>query len=158
MGIQSPFAFVRLSLLLGGLLLAISVAASVASAQDLGADKPKAEVVASGLATGFSSGAFAPDGARVVSGGLDGTAKLWDVATGALLFQHSVYVYSVAFSPGDARVVSAGGDFDNNDCTAKLWHAATGALLRSFIGHTGRIRSVVFSPEYGMDDLRALCC
>jgi WD40 repeat protein len=138
-----------LRLPLAGLLLATPLTANVASAQKQSSVKLKTEVVASGGSAEFFSGAFSPDGTRVVSGSTGGTAKLWDVATGALLrtFQNSVSVYSVAFSPDGARVLSAGGDFENHDCTAKLWDAETGEVLLTFSGHTGWIRSAVFSRD-----------
>ena len=45
---------------------------------------------------------FSPDGKTILSGCHDGTARLWDVATG-LLHRHPIrtrdQVFSVAFSP-----------------------------------------------------------
>jgi WD40 repeat protein len=55
---------------------------------------------------------------------------------------HSDRVYSVAFSPDGAQVLSSG-----EDKSIKLWDAATGALIRTFAGHSGGVSSVAFSPD-----------
>jgi WD40 repeat protein len=56
-----------------------------------------------GHSAGVWSVAFSPDGARLASGSADGTAKVWDTATGALLqtLPAGGEVRSVAFSPTD---------------------------------------------------------
>jgi WD40 repeat protein len=67
--------------------------------------------------------------AAVLSGSHDYTVKLWDAATGALIrtFEgHSRDVYSVAFSPDGARILSGSGDIFGMDKTVKLWNAVTG--------------------------------
>jgi WD40 repeat protein len=59
--------------------------------------------------------AFSPDSARVLSGSVDRTIKLWDAETGALIrtfMGHSSPVNSVGFSPGGARVVNPRGSGD----------------------------------------------
>ena len=52
---------------------------------------------------------------------------------------HSQSVYSVAFSPDGARLVS--GSADN---TIKLWEVQSGRLLRTLVGHTGTVRHLLF--------------
>jgi WD40 repeat protein len=109
----------------------------------------------SGHTDTVESVAFSPDGKYVLTGSLDNTAKLWDVATGAevrTFSGHTGSVESVAFSP-DGKYVLTG----SSDKTAKLWDAATGALVRTFSDPTSIVRtsvemkrschSVAFSPD-----------
>ena len=76
--------------------------------------------------------AFSPDGARVLTGSFDKTARLWDAATGKEIraFKgHESWVLSVAFSPDGARVLTGSADH-----TARLWDAATGKQIRDLQG------------------------
>jgi WD40 repeat protein len=88
--------------------------------------------------------AFSPDGARVLTGSNDRTARMWDAATGKtiLTLRHTDGVTAVAFSPDGARVLT--GCWDK---TARLWDAATGKTIATLEGHTGIVLSVAFSPD-----------
>src|SRR5262245_7446317 len=53
--------------------------------------------------------AFSPDGQRIVTGGEDNTAKVWEAASGKELLTlrgHSNFISSVAFSPDGQRIVT----------------------------------------------------
>jgi len=72
--------------------------------------------------------AFSPDGSELVTGGDDGTVRLFDVTDPAHPRQlTSVHdsgdsVYTVAFAPDGATVAAASVDDD-----VRLWHVSTGA-------------------------------
>ncbi len=75
--------------------------------------------VLSGHEDAVRSVAFSPQGDRIVSGGEDGTVRLWqlDGTPAAAPFKgHEGLVLSVGFSPQGDRIVS-GGD----DGTVRLW-------------------------------------
>jgi hypothetical protein len=89
--------------------------------------------------------AFSPDGARIVTGSGDKTARIWDAATGSLLKAlegHSEAVSAAAFSPDGARIVT--GSWDK---TARIWDAATGSLLKTLEGHSDTVYAAAFSPD-----------
>jgi WD40 repeat protein/class 3 adenylate cyclase len=89
--------------------------------------------------------AFSPDGARVATIG-QGMAKVWDAATGELLFSgnlgHTGSPHDIAFSP-DGTLIATGGE----DQKAKVWDPLTGEVLYTLSGHTVDINSVAFSPD-----------
>src|SRR5260370_15793082 len=96
-----------------------------------------------------SSVAFSPDGKRIVAGRNDGTAKVIDARTGAVLLELkgrprvanvvlvNTGVLTVAFSPDGTRIVTGGttGGFGTGE--ASVWDARTGAELLELKGHTG---------------------
>jgi WD40 repeat protein/energy-coupling factor transporter ATP-binding protein EcfA2 len=80
----------------------------------------------------------------LVTGSGDGTARLWDVATGAPigdpLTGHTGQVTAVAGLELDGRPVLATG---SSDRTVRLWDVATGAPIGDpLTGHTGRVTAV----------------
>ncbi|HUI06909.1 MAG TPA: protein kinase [Verrucomicrobiae bacterium] len=93
---------------------------------------------------GVKSVASSPDGKFALSGGGDGTVKLWEVASGRELRSfagHRGAVLGVVFSP-DGKLALSGGDD-----TMKLWDVANGRKLQDFAGRQGDVRSVAFSPD-----------
>ena len=68
------------------------------------------------------SAQFSPDGRQVVTASKDGTARLWDAATGKAIgepMKHDDEVASARFSPDGNRVVTASWD------TARVWDVAS---------------------------------
>jgi WD40 repeat protein/serine/threonine protein kinase len=116
------------------------------------------------LKGGAYSVAYSPDGKRLATGSEGGydkqgkplaaDLKVWDARTGQELLTlkgHTGEVLSVAFSPDGKRLASGGGAFDfttkASTAEVKVWDAQSGQELHSLKGHTGPVRSVVFSPD-----------
>jgi WD40 repeat protein len=96
------------------------------------------------VAKGFNYCTYSHDGRRFVTASTDGTARLWDAATGKqiLVFKgHADNITSVAFSPDDGRIVTG-----SDDHTARVWDAGTGAPLLT-LTDTNSVGSVCFSPD-----------
>jgi WD40 repeat protein len=101
--------------------------------------------LAAGHSNSISSVAFSPDGAEILTGSDDSTAKLWDVTTGSELrtFRgHSDRVASVAFAPDGKRIITGSADG-----TARIWDVATGNLVRTLTPCASPISAVAFSPD-----------
>jgi WD40 repeat protein len=91
------------------------------------------------------SASFSRDGTKVVTSGFDGTARLWDIATGqstAVLSGHEGRVNSASFSPDGTKVITAG-----EDGTAHLWDVASGKSIAVLSGHKGWVSSASFGPD-----------
>jgi WD40 repeat protein len=102
-------------------------------------------VVLRGHTGPVSSARFSPDGSAVVTASSDGTARVWDVRTGASLETlrgHFGAVTDASFSPDGRWIVTAGPG------TAALWSADAGErpLLLLLRGHVGPLTSASFDP------------
>ncbi len=108
-------------------------------------EHPLPSTILAGHEGRLASAQFSPDGTRIVTGSLDGTARVWDAATGkplATLTGHEGSVMSAQFSPDGSRIVT--GSYDK---TARVWDATTGKPLATLTGHEDEVGSPQFSPD-----------
>ena len=97
------------------------------------------------LAFEKGSPALSPDEKWLVTASSDGTARVWDAATGQPIsdpMQHRKLVEWVAFSPDGKRVVTASWDK-----TARVWDAATGQPTSDPMQHRAEVKAAAFNPD-----------
>jgi WD40 repeat protein len=103
--------------------------------------------------------AFSGDGRLLVSGGIDGSVRLWEVKTGKQMATMKedpkrAVVRSVAFSP-DCALLAVGGDLLDDQPligrpfvpTLKVYDVKTGTEKADLKGHKDGVTSVAFSPD-----------
>ena len=86
---------------------------------------------------------FDASGERLVTASMDGTARIWDVATGECLLSlgHEDSVRSAVFVTDGELVLTASGS------AAHLWDVSSGARVRSLAGHTDKVQSIAVDPR-----------
>ncbi|MEN8136001.1 MAG: hypothetical protein ABFS18_10790 [Thermodesulfobacteriota bacterium] len=91
---------------------------------------------------------ISPDGRLVVSGGLDGKVRIWNIADGKELhaFGENLEVADVAFSPNGLRVICAARN-DRKKDVIQIWDYTKEKLREEIEGHSQRINTVAYSPN-----------
>ena len=89
--------------------------------------------------------AVTADGSRAVSGSVDGTVRVWDVAAGSQLVKcegHTDWVTGVAVTGNGSLAASCG-----RDGSVRLW-TMSGREVRK-IAHSGEVMGVALAPDGG---------
>lgn len=95
-----------------------------------------------------NSAELSPDGRWGVSTGKDSRTRLYDAATGKIIYQiephegHKKWINAVRFS-ADGKLLATGGE----DQLIQVREAATGKLLHSLWGHDDFVNSLSFHPD-----------
>jgi WD40 repeat protein/tRNA A-37 threonylcarbamoyl transferase component Bud32 len=128
--------------------------------------RPALRGMPGGHGAGVWMAVFSPDGKRLATCSIDGTAKVWDVATGHVLRTFSkhdlpsvpflqlphVPVICLAFSP-DGRLIASGsfspriGKLRDSPGVVKVWEVDTGNEVVEFRDPVGPVLSLAFSPD-----------
>jgi hypothetical protein len=93
----------------------------------------------------INSAVFSPNGAKILTAGEDGKARLWDRDGKPLdiLEGHTAPVKEAVFAPDGSRILTA-----SRDSTARLWDP-DGKPLAILRGHTYGLYGAVFAPDGG---------
>jgi len=94
--------------------------------------------------------AFTPDGAQLISGCMDGSVRIWDVASGVTQHQllgHTTAVTFVSVAPDGGTVATSSFDY-----TIRLWDVASGRCLHVEKERTVGAMAVGFGRLPGSDE------
>jgi len=104
--------------------------------------------VLAGHAWGLTRVVVSPDGKLLATASRDGTAKVWELATGAVVrtLAGTEPVLSIVWAPDGNSLVTCNGTQGANDGFVHLWDAATGTERKSLkFGST--VNEIAFSPD-----------
>jgi WD40 repeat protein len=98
-----------------------------------------------------SEASYSPDGQRILTASADGTARIWDAATGARVLTikgTGAPLFGASYSPDGARILTHG-----LDSSARVWDAHSGAEVLTLAGPAS---TLIKSACYSRDGSRIL--
>lgn len=113
--------------------------------QPIGAEDRALLRTLGGHKKGITSVAFSPDGQEILTGSNDGSAYLWESASGRLrlpLTGHKGGVTCIAFSPDNTLVITG-----SHDKLVRVWERQSGTLKYTLEGHIASITCLVCSGD-----------
>jgi WD40 repeat protein len=96
-------------------------------------------------AKGVTVASFDPTGTRLITGGIDHTAAIWEVPGGRLLHLFSEQqggITDALFGPRGRLAVTT-----SSDGTTRIWDARTGISRTLLMGHSNIVNSAAFSAD-----------
>ena len=105
------------------------------------------EMALVGHAAAVRAAAWSPDARWIATASRDGTARIWDAATGTtehVLRGHEGMVDGAAWSPNSRLVATA-----SRDRTVRIWDAETGACITVLTDFGDFARAVAWAPDGG---------
>lgn len=98
-----------------------------------------------GHEAGIADLAFSPSGKRLATASRDGSARIWDVLSGApvaTLIGHKDQLTCVGWSPDESRIVTS-----SMDNTARIWSVEKSSEIARLDGHNDFVYGCSFSPD-----------
>jgi WD40 repeat protein len=107
----------------------------------------RGRLILSGHTGRVYSAAWSPDEKFIVSAGADGTARIWEVASGKEItaLEHPDEVNDVAWSLDGSSILTA-----CEDGIARVWDSESGELLLELSAHRSPVHSAAWSPDGSM--------
>jgi WD40 repeat protein len=91
------------------------------------------------------SAQFSPDGQLIVTASDDGSAQIWNAASGqkqGAPLKHADWVYAASFSADSKLIITA-----SHDKSARIWNAATGQPVTDALKQSGSVRWATLSHD-----------